>query len=482
MGNCECKIKELEEKENENSNLCLSDFKLLYPIGRGGYGRVWKVRLKRQYNNNISDVRLYKNKSRIFAMKEMNKAKIYYKKSLQSVANERKFLSIFNYPLLCNMHFAFQNNDYLYIIMDYLSGGDLRYQICKRPFFSEEDIKFVSSCILLSLEYIHKKNIIHRDLKPENLVFDNNGYLHLTDFGIAMEYIPGKELINSSGTPGYIAPEVIINKNHDFLVDYFALGVIIYELMLGERPYTGKTRKEIKEQMLAGEVKISVDDLPDDFTDENIVSLVNKLLKRKKSKRLGAKGIIEIKNHLWFKNVNWESIENGSFLSPFVFENEDNFDNNYANKEEDETIYEGNKEEYILEVNKSRIFENFYYNIEENNIEKNSNEKSIPKNLIKNTDAKSFRVSSNSRNNTIQVKKDENLIINDKTNMKLSLDYKEFCPINKVFIHRKSVSHISMGDNTNNNNLLNCIKNKNNENEKNNDIEIHNIEENEEIV
>jgi len=366
MGNCDCNIKDIENNLDKESNkLNLSDFIILYAIGRGGFGRVWKVRLKRKYIMKTLDIRLLRNKSRIFAMKEMSKAKVYYKKSIKSIANERKFLEMFNYSLLCNMYYAFQDFDTLYIIMDYLSGGDLRYHICRRSFFTEKETKFIAACITLSLNYIHEKNVIHRDLKPENLVFGADGYLHLTDFGIAMECQKGVDVICSSGTPGYMAPEAIINKPHDFCVDYFALGVIIYELMMGERPYHGDNRKEIKENMFTYEIKLENKDLPKNWKDENILDIINNLLKRKRTKRLGSKGCSEIKNHPWFKDVQWEQIENCTINSPFIFDTEDNFDKKYAQKLDDDSIYEGKKEEYINKVNESLTFKNFYFNIEE---------------------------------------------------------------------------------------------------------------------
>ena len=376
MGNCDCYVKDINDKfYNDANRLKLDDFVLLYPIGRGGFGRVWKVRLKRQYNSNIVDIRLQKNKSRIFAMKEMNKAKICLKKSTKSVANERKFLENFNYNLLCNMYYAFQDDETLYIIMDYLSGGDLRYHICRRNFFTEEETKFIAACITLSLNYIHERNVIHRDLKPENLVFGGDGYLHLTDFGIAMEYKRGDTgVVSASGTPGYMAPEAIINKPHDFAVDYFALGVIVYELMMGERPYQGKNRKEIKEQMFSIEIKLDNDDLPDDWVDENIIDFINKLLVRKKKKRLGYKNGLEVKNHPYFNDILWSQLENMTFESPFVFETEDNFDDSYAQKQDNDSIYEGKKEIYIYEVNDSKLFKDFYFNIEDK-IAKESEEK-----------------------------------------------------------------------------------------------------------
>ena len=373
MGNCDCNLKDLDpNKLSISPRLNLDDFCLLYPIGRGGFGRVWKVRLKRQYNSKISDIRLQKNKSRIFAMKEMSKAKISLKKSIKSVENERKFLEKFHFNLLCNMYYAFQDDDTLYIIMDYLSGGDLRYMICRRNFFTEEETKFIAACITLNLNYIHDKNVIHRDIKPENLVFGANGYLHLTDFGIALEYHRGENGVRSaSGTPGYMAPEAITNKRQEFSVDYFALGVIVYELMLGERPYQGKNRKEIKEQMMNLEIKLDKDDLPEDWKDENIIDFINKLLERKKKKRLGFKTDLEVKNHPYFNNISFDLIENMKFESPFIFDTEDNFDDSYAQMQENDSIYEGNKEIFIDEVNESNMFKDFYYNIEDVLIQNN---------------------------------------------------------------------------------------------------------------
>ena len=120
-------------------------------------------------------------------MKEMSKAKIIDKKSISSIKNERNFLSYLNHPFIVNMHYAFQDNLNLYLIIDLFTGGDLRYQLCQN-YFNEKETKFFIACIILSLEYIHKNNIMHRDLKPENLILDSNGKIHLTDFGIAKKY------------------------------------------------------------------------------------------------------------------------------------------------------------------------------------------------------------------------------------------------------------------------------------------------------
>lgn len=178
-------------------------------------------------------------------MKEMSKVKIYEKNSVETIITERKLLAQLRFlklilvklcfRLIINMHYAFQDRESLYIDLDYLSGGDLRYQLTKRKkFFTEKESKFFLASLILSLEYLHSNSVMHRDIKPENLVFDEKGYLYLTDFGIAKIYNKDKSIIDSSGTPGYMAPEVITNKNHDFTVDYFAIGIMGYEFMLGK--------------------------------------------------------------------------------------------------------------------------------------------------------------------------------------------------------------------------------------------------------
>jgi serum/glucocorticoid-regulated kinase 2 len=180
-------------------------------------------------------------------MKEMSKVKVYEKNSIQSIVNERRMLAhlrhpyviMYNFRFLINMHYAFQDKENLYIVLDYLSGGDLRYHICQnKKKFTEEQaskyfvtIEFFIACLLITLEYLHHNNIMHRDIKPENLVFDKQGYLYLTDMGIAKLCRVDKTIIDSSGTPGYMAPEVISNNNHDIVSDYFAIGVMAYEFM-----------------------------------------------------------------------------------------------------------------------------------------------------------------------------------------------------------------------------------------------------------
>ncbi len=165
------------------------------------------------------------------------------------------------------MQYSFQDHENLYLVMDLLTGGDLRYHVSKYKKFSEEQTKFFVCCILLGLEYIHVNNILHRDIKPENLVLDERGYVRITDFGIAKFY-QKENSSETSGTPGYMSPEVMCAQNHTIAVDYFALGVFTYEFMMGTRPYTGKTRKEIKEKIMLKQVQVKKHEIPDGWSTE----------------------------------------------------------------------------------------------------------------------------------------------------------------------------------------------------------------------
>lgn len=141
-------------------------------------------------------------------MKEMSKNRIITKRSVNSVMNEQKLLLMLRHPFLVNMRYAFQNSETLYLVMDLMKGGDLRYHIGSKRRFTEEEVKFVVACIIVALEYLHTNSIIHRDIKPENLVLDEKGYVRVTDLGIARVWNP-ENSSETSGTPGYMAPEVM---------------------------------------------------------------------------------------------------------------------------------------------------------------------------------------------------------------------------------------------------------------------------------
>ena len=319
-------------------------FDFLYIIGRGGFGKVWKVRLKK--NNEL------------FALKEMSKVKIIDRRSEISIMSERNLLSKLHHPFIVNMYFAFQDFYNLYLVMDLLTGGDLRYHIAHKKTFTESQTKFFIANMLLALDYIHSQNIIHRDIKPENLVLEKNGYLRITDFGVAKI----NEIDNSSetsGTPGYMAPEVILIQNHGPPSDFFALGVIGYEFMLGYRPYLGRGRKEIKNLIIAKQAKINKEELPDDWSD-NSMEFINALLQRRPKKRLGYNGVDEIKKHPWMKDINWDLLSKKELEAPYIPPTyKENFDKKYC--EGEDNVGETTLERYDLYYN-SDLYEGVFKN------------------------------------------------------------------------------------------------------------------------
>ena len=291
----------------------------------------------------------------------MSKVKIIDKRSEKSIKTEREFLSKLRHPFIVNMNCAFQDFENLYLVMDLLTGGDLRYHTCKYRRFSEIKTRFFFACIILGLEYIHSNNIIHRDIKPENLVFDDKGYLRITDFGVA-KIRKEDNSSETSGTPGYMAPEVLLAINHSFPVDFFAIGIMGYEFIYGERPYLGKSRKEIKQQVLRKQAKIDPDDIPDGWGPESI-DFINSCLKRKDSKRLGfTGGVNDLKNHIWFKDFDWDGVYNKTLRAPFIPPKTGNFDKKYCEhveKHTEETLER--YQEYRERKNFEKLFEGYTY-------------------------------------------------------------------------------------------------------------------------
>ena len=402
--------------------------------------------------------------------------KVIDKNSVNSIKYERELLSNLNHNLIINMHYAFQDYDNLYLVLDLLTGGDLRYQISRHPrqFFSEIQTKFFISCLIEALFYIHSKQIIHRDIKPENLIFDENGYLHITDFGIAKFYSKNNSH-ETSGTPGYMAPEVMQGNNHTYSVDFYAIGVITYELMMGKRPYNGKSRKEIKEQIMGRQAKISKLEIPEGWSYE-AADFANKLLARKEVNRLGYYNENNIKEHPWLKDVDMDLIKNKKINAPFIpRKNHDNYDKNYCQEEEEINLETLNRfEEYKLNKNYKNLFLGFtFYNINinsnENNDTKNNtlviyNKKAIKDNNKNNYSSEKMnkslkiihqRYKSNSNASNLNIEK--NLYMNyslnkiiTKKNADIKLLENAFSPINN-YIHGYERKKIKENNNRENN-------------------------------
>ena len=305
---------------------------------------------------------------KFYAMKEISKVKIYKRKAINLIKNEMIILSNLHHPFIINLYYAFQDTENLYLIMDFLTGGDLRYFLRRHYKLNEESIIFIISNIILILEYLNENNIIHRDLKPDNLLFDKDGYLNLIDFGISNKSKSHQKYKKLIGSLMYIAPEILINKTNDFSSDYFSLGIIFYELVFGKRPYIGKNKNEILEQILFEEIHIDINDIPNKFNNKILIwDFISKLLKKEPKERLGGiNGIKEIKNHPLFNQVQWDKILNKQINSPFLqyVKSKENFDSNLVNQPDKfncENYYE-----ILEEINNKDYFKEFYYNSYDN--------------------------------------------------------------------------------------------------------------------
>lgn len=399
----------------ENEIITRQSFTYINVIGRGGFGKVWKV--------------IHKKSQKIYAMKEMLKCKVIDKHSDQSIKNERSLLCKMFHPFIINMHYSFQDKDYLYIVLDYLSGGDLRYHFCYNDYFSEEQSKFFLCCLILALEYIHSNNILHRDVKPENLVFDESGYLKLTDFGIAKLYFKDKDnSIDTSGTPGYMSPEVLCSLKHSYSCDYYALGIIGYEFMYFRRPFNGRSRKEVRDEVLAKQPQITPQNIKSGWSLE-YADFINGLIQRKPEKRLGNNSVDEIKQHPLLKYFNWKDLYLHKLESPFIPPKKENIDVSFCNAPT--KVESGAKERYkdIVKTNNYQtVFRDFlYYDRNRDNLINSmiNKELSMAGGLSRNIQEKALKkpnFSSNSKNTaglvTLKKGRNKNHTNNTKDNKK----------------------------------------------------------------
>ncbi|CAD8206514.1 unnamed protein product [Paramecium octaurelia] len=286
----------------ESSILSVHNFEFIEVLWQGRYGKIWKVRSRKS--------------QRLFALKVMSKAKIISNKNVNSVLNEKILFCLLKHPFIIKMEAAFQDRENLYLVMDLLSGGDLRFHLEKNKKFSETETKFFSACIISALEYLHYQAVLYRDLKPENLMFDSQGYLILIGFGISTIWNPNNSS-DTSGTPCYMAPEVLFRQNHCIPVDYFALGVLLYECMFGRRPYFGSSRWEIRDHVVAKQVQIKRSEIPASWSLE-AADFINQLIQRNPAERLGSYDLEAIKNHPWFRGFEWNKLLKKELKSPYI--------------------------------------------------------------------------------------------------------------------------------------------------------------------
>ncbi|XP_034819128.1 ribosomal protein S6 kinase alpha-2 isoform X5 [Pan paniscus] len=249
----------------------------------------------------------------LYAMKVLKKATLKVRDRVRSKM-ERDILAEVNHPFIVKLHYAFQTEGKLYLILDFLRGGDLFTRLSKEVMFTEEDVKFYLAELALALDHLHSLGIIYRDLKPENILLDEEGHIKITDFGLSKEAIDhDKRAYSFCGTIEYMAPEVVNRRGHTQSADWWSFGVLMFEMLTGSLPFQGKDRKETMALILKAKLGMP------QFLSGEAQSLLRALFKRNPCNRLGAgiDGVEEIKRHPFFVTIDWNTLYRKEIKPPF---------------------------------------------------------------------------------------------------------------------------------------------------------------------
>ncbi|XP_072391519.1 ribosomal protein S6 kinase beta-2-like [Diabrotica undecimpunctata] len=280
------------------------DFELRKVLGKGGYGKVFQVR-------KITG----KDANTVFAMKVLRKASIVRnQKDTAHTKAERNILEEVKHPFIVDLIYAFQTGGKLYLILEYLSGGELFMHLEREGIFLEDTACFYLSEIILALEHLHGQGIIYRDLKPENILLDAHGHVKLTDFGLCKEHVNEGILTHTfCGTIEYMAPEILTRHGHGKEVDWWSLGALMYDMLTGAPPFTAENRKKTIEKILKGKLNLPP------YLTADARDLVRKLLKRQVPSRLGAPpdDANAVKRHQFFKHIVWDDVLRRKYEPPF---------------------------------------------------------------------------------------------------------------------------------------------------------------------
>uniref|UniRef100_A0A8C7MX34 protein kinase C n=1 Tax=Oncorhynchus kisutch TaxID=8019 RepID=A0A8C7MX34_ONCKI len=293
------------------SSLGLVDFDLLSVIGRGSYAKVLLVRLKKT--------------ERIYAMKVVKKELVNDDEDIDWVQTEKHvFEQASNHPFLVGLHSCFQTESRLFFIIEYVNGGDLMFHMQRQRKIPEEHARFYSAEISLALNYLHERGIIYRDLKLDNVLLESEGHIKLTDYGMCKEGLrPGDTTSTFCGTPNYIAPEILRGEDYGFSVDWWALGVLMFEMMAGRSPFDivgstdnpdQNTEDYLFQVILEKQIRI-----PRSLSVK-AASVLKGFLNKEPKERLGCHpqtGFADIMGHPFFRNVDWDLMEQKQVAPPF---------------------------------------------------------------------------------------------------------------------------------------------------------------------
>lgn len=280
-------------------DVTLNDLEIKATLGCGAFGRVKLAR--------------YAKNDQYFALKCQAKRSIVESGLQEHVLNEMRVMRKINHPFIAKLYVALQDRHNIYFVLELLQGGELFTHLRNRGKLSEQAARFYAATVVYAFSTLHAKKIAYRDLKPENLVMDSQGYVKLVDFGLAKQLLSGKTW-TLCGTPDYLAPEIILNEGHDMAVDYWALGVLIFEMVVGAPPFYAEDPMEVYEKILSGNPA-----MPTFFT-RNLSDLIKKLLRSQQGKRLGNTrgGTAAVVKHKWFSSFDWASLENGEMKAPYT--------------------------------------------------------------------------------------------------------------------------------------------------------------------
>jgi len=274
----------------------LDDFEVDRILGTGSFGRV--------------NLAIHKKSGMVCALKCLSKSQVLKTKQVMHIKAEKAILELIHFPFIVPLLGTFQDKDCIYLVLEYVVGGEFFTHLRTAGRFTEETSKFYAAQIVLTFEFLHSKDIIYRDLKPENLLLDKEGNCKITDFGFAK--IIDHRTYTLCGTPDYLAPEIILNKGHGKPVDWWALGVLIYEMIAGYPPFYDDDPMGTYQKILHGKIEY-----PSHFS-RNARDLIRKLLYADLTKRYGnlKAGARDIKNHPWFSGTDWKAVVEKNLSAP----------------------------------------------------------------------------------------------------------------------------------------------------------------------
>lgn len=294
---------QMSETAKEFLDISLDDLEVVATLGVGGFGRVELVKCRNR-------------PSTAYALKCLKKQHIVETQQQEHVFSEKNILMSCKHNFITRLYKTFKDKKYIYMLMEVSLGGELWTILRDRGWFDDTTTRFYIACVVSAFEYLHNRGIIYRDLKPENLLLDKQGYIKMVDFGFSKHIDSGRKTWTFCGTPEYVAPEIILNKGHDRSVDFWSLGVLMYELLTGTPPFTASDPMKVYNIILRGFDQITV---PRNV-NRTAVTLMKRFCRENPVERIGYQkdGVLDIKKHRWFQGFDWEGLDARSLDPPIT--------------------------------------------------------------------------------------------------------------------------------------------------------------------